>query len=242
MNDRPQSGSALYEGGIQFMQNRRIPADDHRGMGEWLDEKDSYGNGIRVPATYYIDIFDSHRGQGPRQRLVQHRTDDPAQYFFNFDLISGGKPGVPSDLSHALSQAGINGTVKMVSLPLAKNKILVRLENLADHNDYWNMHANNRKVEFKWLLEQMWKDANQQADSSPSVTIKYEEMSLTGNMKLTEMWDRKIQWKTRDDPKDGELPKTMLDYGVGDVITLEGQRIRVFEVTYTPATQALFLN
>jgi hypothetical protein len=42
------------------MQNRRIPDDDFRGMGEWLDEKDENGNGIRVSATYYIDIFDKN--------------------------------------------------------------------------------------------------------------------------------------------------------------------------------------
>jgi hypothetical protein len=58
-NDRSQAGSALKEGSIQFMQNRRIPADDSRGMGEWMDEKDELGNGIRVSATYYIDIFNS---------------------------------------------------------------------------------------------------------------------------------------------------------------------------------------
>lgn len=38
MNDRPQAGSALREGAVQLMQNRRIPADDSRGMGEWVDE------------------------------------------------------------------------------------------------------------------------------------------------------------------------------------------------------------
>lgn len=53
-NDRSQSGSALEAGSIEFMQNRRIPVDDGRGMGEDLDEKDQYGNGIRVPATYYF--------------------------------------------------------------------------------------------------------------------------------------------------------------------------------------------
>ena len=54
MNGRSQGGSALSPGNIEFMQNRRIPADDGRGMGEYLDEKDSLGNGIRVPATYYV--------------------------------------------------------------------------------------------------------------------------------------------------------------------------------------------
>jgi len=59
MNSRSQSGSALTPGGIQFMQHRRIPADDGRGMGENLNELDAAGNGIRVPATYYLQIFDS---------------------------------------------------------------------------------------------------------------------------------------------------------------------------------------
>lgn len=41
MNDRSQAGSALEAGQIQLMQNRRIAADDHRGMGEYLNETDS---------------------------------------------------------------------------------------------------------------------------------------------------------------------------------------------------------
>ena len=54
MNDRPQGGSALAPGRFELMQNRRIPAFDGRGMGEWLNEEDELGNGIRVPATYYL--------------------------------------------------------------------------------------------------------------------------------------------------------------------------------------------
>jgi len=55
-NDRSQGGSALDAGSIEFMQHRRIPADDGRGMGEWVDEKDSSGHPIRVPATYFVNI------------------------------------------------------------------------------------------------------------------------------------------------------------------------------------------
>lgn len=54
LNDRAQSAAALTPGGIQFMQNRRIPANDHRGLDEFLDERNEFGNGIRVPATYYV--------------------------------------------------------------------------------------------------------------------------------------------------------------------------------------------
>jgi len=38
------------------MQNRQIPSDDHKGVGEDLQEKNEQGKGIRVPATYYIAI------------------------------------------------------------------------------------------------------------------------------------------------------------------------------------------
>ena len=54
MNDRAQGGSSLKDGHIEFMQQRRIPADDGRGMGEYVNETDQYGHGIRVPATYYV--------------------------------------------------------------------------------------------------------------------------------------------------------------------------------------------
>jgi len=36
------------------MQNRRINKDDWRGMGDPLNEVDVNGNGITVPATYYV--------------------------------------------------------------------------------------------------------------------------------------------------------------------------------------------
>jgi len=61
MNDRAQGASALTNGHIEFMQNRRIPADDNRGMGEYMNEVDELGHGIRVPATYYIQIFDQSK-------------------------------------------------------------------------------------------------------------------------------------------------------------------------------------
>ena len=37
---------------------RNSETDDHRGMSEPIDERDRFGNRIRVDATYYIDIYD----------------------------------------------------------------------------------------------------------------------------------------------------------------------------------------
>jgi len=54
MNSRSQGGSVLQDGQIELMQNRRLNKDDWRGMGDPLNEVDSNGNGVSVPATYYV--------------------------------------------------------------------------------------------------------------------------------------------------------------------------------------------
>jgi len=54
MNTRSQGGSVIEDGRIELMQNRRINKDDWRGMGDPLNEVDVNGNGITVPATYYV--------------------------------------------------------------------------------------------------------------------------------------------------------------------------------------------
>ena len=56
MNDRAQGGSSLHPGQIEFMQNRAVPDDDNKGVNEYLNETDAYGNGLRVPATYYLQL------------------------------------------------------------------------------------------------------------------------------------------------------------------------------------------
>lgn len=58
MNDRSQGGTAMAPGTLELMQNRAAPTDDVKGVGEPLLEKDEFGRGIRVKATYYVQICD----------------------------------------------------------------------------------------------------------------------------------------------------------------------------------------
>ena len=230
MNDRSQAGSALHNGGIQFMQNRRIPNDDHRGMGEWLDEKNAYGNGIRVPATYFVDIFRNKDGKSS-QRLVQNKQDDPVHAFFNFNGVTSGK-GKASSFSDSIKAQGVSNMVKYVVLPTGKNELLFRFENLAD---LYDKEAQTAKVNIEGVFKAFYAEAN---NNLLPESLDFEEMSLTGNMPLKELRERKIQWKTVDDHK---LVKKTLDIEDGPIIKLEPQRIRVFKVTFTSASE-LFLT
>ena len=58
MNDRSQAGSVIKNGRIELLMNRRLYYDDSRGVNEPLNETDSYGNGITVPATYHLELID----------------------------------------------------------------------------------------------------------------------------------------------------------------------------------------
>lgn len=72
MNDRSQSGTSLTDGTIQLMQNRRLFADDSKGVGEALNERDENGDGMRVKATYYIEFNDKLVSKSrSRQRTIQ---------------------------------------------------------------------------------------------------------------------------------------------------------------------------
>jgi len=65
------------------------------------------------------------------------------------------------------------------------------------------------------------------------------EVTLTGNMPIKEMWDRKIQWKTMDDNmpgfKDNKTDKSQ-DW---TAVKLEKQRIRTFVVSLSESEMFL---
>ena len=200
MNDRSQGASALKEGTIEFMQNRRTLGNDGKGMGEGCNEYDQNGNGIRVVASYQVAI-----GKNV-QRQVQMRTISPAQYFFNFDQeeIKVTNP-VDADL---LKQAGIEGNVKLSTFPLYEDAVLMRFENIGEHEDPVTI------------------DINMIAKAFSVGASQIEELSLTGNMAIQEKQLRKIQWKTADSPTSETVPAD--DSGK---LELPSQGIRVFRVT-----------
>jgi hypothetical protein len=75
LNDRSQGGSSLQSGRIELMQHRRVPADDNKGVAENLNERDEDGNGIRVPASYYVQLS-SKKDAASAQIYVQMKIDD----------------------------------------------------------------------------------------------------------------------------------------------------------------------
>lgn len=155
----------------------------------------------------------------------------PPQVFYSFDETvlppTMEIDNTNIDLPQFFQMAGINDTIKMVSLPLSLNTLVVRLENIADLYD--NNAPTVYLTEFKELFEKMWQSAN--SDSNAQADIDVQEMTLTANMRLDQMEERRIKWRTVDDFKE-QFEQSQEEEEGDDQIKLQPQRIRTFMVTF----------
>lgn len=122
----------------------------------------------------------------------------------------------------------------MVSIPMSRDKLLVRLENIGDLLD---KSAKTHTVDLKLLMENLWTAANWYNMDLKKMDFKITEMSMTANMELKEMLKRKIQWKTKDD-SENRFPKSSISYSDDHKnVSLEPQRIRTFFVEFKDAAE-----
>lgn len=173
------------------MQNRRIFADDSRGVGESLDQVDSDFNGIRVKATYYVEL--ALNGADSSQRYLQQMIEEPSQVFYGFEMLQIESRTIKSNLSASLKEAGIQHPVKLLTFPAWKNKLIIRVENLNEANQTASVDINKVALAY-------WKEANLKHYIEFN-ELEIEELSVSANMPVSEMQNRKINWKTVDDEK-----------------------------------------
>jgi hypothetical protein len=121
--------------------------------------------------------------------------------------------------------------MKMEMFILGRNSILLRVENIGDTFDSYG-RVLYQTVRIRELVDQLYKVVN---GDSASFTATIEELSLSANMPLQEMLNRKIQWQTVDD---ATVTLDESDSGLESdftIINLQQQRLRVFKVDYTVA-------
>jgi hypothetical protein len=92
----------------------------------------------------------------------------------------------------------------MVTIPVERNKILLRVENLADSGANALVYLDRIAT----ILAQSANKNNLPASLNHSIV----ETTLTANMDLKEMLDRKLKWKTMDDVSEKMESKKMEPY------------------------------
>jgi len=241
-NDRSQGGSVLENGRIEFMHNRRLFADDHRGVGEPLSENGTYGNGISIQATYTVHFVNKTQTYS-KQRFQQLVIEDPVQlnFAFNFTVTpmaadaKSENLGLPEGIVRVASN-GVPPPIKVTSYPMDRNLLMVRIENVGDLFDYpknSTLQDTVAYVDLSALAKDFWYKANGQSTQLSRINI--EEMQLTGVQNQADMKKKRYQWKGVDDGQVVEptLPKDLPN----NVIALSAQRIRNFYFEYVPLNQ-----
>ena len=124
--------------------------------------------------------------------------------------------------------------MKLVSQPVAQNKLLLRLENLADAYDGQSLAT----VDLNQVAKALWTSANFNKPV-PMGSVTFSEMNLfrflSANMLLSEMEARRVHWSTVDDltrdlPTDFKPRSIDLDPSsvLALQVQLKEQAIRVF--------------
>jgi len=124
MVGRTQGATSMQNGIIQIMANRRTGSDDARGLGEPLNVTEP------ISSTYFIQL--SNFNDPSSQRQAQQLLDNPPQTFF---AAQGSQTNLPSSiLAHSLIT--LPDSLRLVTFPLDRNKLLLRIENLHDTKSF----------------------------------------------------------------------------------------------------------
>lgn len=231
MNDRTQGGAAdlSSKANIELMQHRRLLRDDDLGVEEALNETDNAGDGLRVTARYLMQVFDTQKGAS-KQRETQINLEQPLQYSFVFDFKQSGKANKPPTHNAADDIAVKNflkeGSIRMY--PMAKNQIILRLENLADTFD--DRGARTHYINLQKYARDLYMDINNGAQPQ-FLTIT--ETSLSANQALTQVQSEKFNWRGIGDQSSlSQFLQSPVDRGGLRGVALEPQRIRSFTVSF----------
>lgn len=233
MNSHSQGGSSVQDGSIELMQNRRLLADDNKGVDEPLNETQADGRGIAVNAKYYLTITDLTKDRSV-QRKTQLLTDEPIQVFYaaNFSESSADNDSTRKTCGHediSKMLAAFPGTLKVLEFAEARNSMLIRLENLDDLFD--GSPAETPTFDLEAYGQALFRAANNEAEGEVSIVIT--ERTLGNNQDFATMQASKFKWTSADGVNPRLAQPAPADPSP-TVVALQPQRIRLFRLDFTP--------
>lgn len=230
--DRSIGAASLRDGHVELMLHRRLLYDDHKGVGEALNEtvcvkKPPHCQGLTVTGKYYVQLAPSQEAARWRRQLTQ-RVLMPLQLAFTeeeADVGSGWKD------KHSIRFSASEGfelppNVVIITLQELDNKrVLLRLAHIFEIGEDTEL-STIATVDLKKLFAQF-------------EIIEVVEMSLTANQKKESM--SPLQWNVEgeDITRKGEIEKESLLRGKPhkegvSVVELGPMEIRTYSLALSP--------
>lgn len=123
LTDRSQGASSLNDGEVEIMVNRRCVMDDHRGVGEVLDEN------IVTRGRYWL-VFDSIEESHFLHRTLSEKLQNPLAMYFGDGQVKELK-----SIHHQWNPMSLPKNLHLVSMESWYGKILLRLGHLFAKNE-----------------------------------------------------------------------------------------------------------
>ncbi|XP_060071778.1 lysosomal alpha-mannosidase-like [Ylistrum balloti] len=224
LTDRSQGGASLRPGSLELMVHRRLLADDHRGVGEPLNETGSDGRGLIIRGKHYVFLETIPKSARCHRDLALQLYMAPSLSFMDGN---GGQ-------EVWIQNWGVKWTA--IKTPLPENVHLLTMES-------WPTPGTDplRDNNFLMRLEHLY-EVDEDPELSQPVTLdlnqifqfglKIEnEVTLGANLPLSQL--RRMGWDIIVDkqvPDTDKSPDTTLRVD-NTTITLNPMQIRTFVVT-----------
>ena len=212
LNDRSQGGSSLNDGQLELMIHRRILYDDHRGVGEPLNETGQFGDGLIVRGKHIV-LVDNFVNSTVLHRMIGEGLLTKMQPIFMEDT---SKP------AGIINKYNVNFTGMVTELP--PNVHLLTLQ-------VWGLNTYLLRLEHQFEADET--PYNQPVDISlaklfvfTSIT-EVNELVLSGNAPLSSV--HRMKWETDDGEASSETQHKPVE-GPNFTVTLKPMEIRTFEV------------
>ena len=174
-----------------------------------------------------MQIFNQDKGKS-LQRVQQIRLQDPLQYFFIFDFKEGSQEKRLTQNHQSLVNLKKDNFLEQgfyKLFPVAKDQVIVRIENLADRFD--------KSSEVSFLnVDKLAKDLYFEVNGKQADSVQIEEVSVQGTLLEKDRLKNTFKWTGVDDGTQLEFSKRPEDQDGFKGVAMEPQRIRSFKLTY----------
>ncbi len=224
MVDRSQGGSALIDGSIEIMVQRRTLADDSRGVDEPLNEtcggmtpyppyglRERIGDGVSIMGRHRVRVGKGGEGASIARSEMDDMFVEPLILVASTAKSSPAKfaSGIYNGLAIPLPQNIM--LITFSKLDRSDATYLVRLGHQYDANEDENM-SRPQLIDLSVLF-------------ADKIIASVREMSLTGNQNLKSLQDRRLHWNENNkNYRRGSLPTNTTS------IQIFPMEVRTFEV------------
>jgi alpha-mannosidase len=225
--DRTQGGSSLSDGAVELMAQRRILADDARGVNEPMNETDGgvtpyppYGNaercgeGMIVRGVYRIMV-----GGGKRGASLARSEMDSA---FASPLVFAASSPATAD------EPNIQESFSAIQNNLPPNVMLITFKKLAEHAPQYLVRFGHQfGIGDDAILSKPVSIDLSQVFSNLRL-VSADELTLSANEKYNDWVKRRVDWLGK-----GPFPPSMVN-GTSTVVTLHPMEVRTFLLVLDP--------